>query len=322
MVSEYKKAGVDLNKIKEIHEYIAKEISSTYRNVLLGAGHYSGVINYNGIKLALHTDGVGTKTLLALKSGIFEPIGIDCVAMNVNDLVSIGARPLALVDYLAMEKPMDDVVKGVMKGLVKGAIESEAEIVGGETAIMKDVINGFDLSCTALGVVDEIKDGHNVKPGDVILGLRSNGIHSNGYSLVRKLIDDGKISFEDWKEEIMKPTKIYVKPILSVLPMIKAAAHITGGSFSKLRRITNYHIELKMPEPQDIFKEIEKAGVSHEEMYKVFNMGIGMVVFTSPEYKDDVIKNIQKFVEVYEIGKVSEGSGITIFTYKNAVLYL
>ncbi|MCY0884071.1 MAG: AIR synthase related protein, partial [Acidianus infernus] len=140
MVSEYKKAGVDLNKIKEIHEYIAKEISSTYRNVLLGAGHYSGVINYNGIKLALHTDGVGTKTLLALKSGIFEPIGIDCVAMNVNDLVSIGARPLALVDYLAMEKPMDDVVKGVMKGLVKGAIESEAEIVGGETAIMKDVI--------------------------------------------------------------------------------------------------------------------------------------------------------------------------------------
>ncbi len=322
-MSEYKKAGVDLNKVKEIHDYIAKEISSTYRNVLLGAGHYSGVINFNGVKLALHTDGVGTKTLLALKSGVIESVGIDCVAMNVNDLVSIGAKPLALVDYLAMERPMEDVVRGVMSGLIKGAVESDVEIIGGETAIMRDVINGFDLSCTALGIdVNEIKDGHDVKPGDVVLGLKSNGIHSNGYSLIRKLINDGKLSFNDWKDEIMKPTRIYVKPILSVLNMIKAAAHITGGSFSKLNRVTRYRIELKMPEPQDVFKEIEKAGVPHEEMYRVFNMGIGMVVFTSPEYKDDVIRSIRKFVEVYELGKVSEGNGIIIQTYKNTILHL
>ncbi|AWR97554.1 phosphoribosylformylglycinamidine cyclo-ligase [Acidianus sulfidivorans JP7] len=322
MVSEYSKSGVDLNKLKDYHSLISNAISKTYKNTLLGAGHYSGVININGLKIAMHTDGVGTKSILALKTGIIEPIGIDCIAMNVNDLISIGAKPLAIVDYLAMGKPMDDVVDKVMKGLVKGAEESNTEIIGGETAIMPDVVNGFDLSCTAIGTVDKIKDGRDVKPGDVILGLRSNGIHDNGYSLVRKLIDEGKLSLDTWKDELMKPTKIYVKPILEALDKIKAAAHITGGSFSKLRRITNYKIELRLPEPQEIFKELEKCGVSHEEMYKVFNMGIGMVIFTSPEYKDEVIKIIQKYIDIYEIGKVSEGSGISIFTYKNVILHI
>ncbi|ARM76259.1 phosphoribosylformylglycinamidine cyclo-ligase [Acidianus manzaensis] len=322
MVSEYSKSGVDLDKLRDFHSKVASEISKTYKNTILGAGHYSGIINVNGLKLAMHADGVGTKSILALKTGIIEPIGIDCIAMNVNDLISIGAKPLAVVDYLAMEKPMDEVVDKVMKGLVKGAKESDAEIVGGETAIMPDVVNGFDLACTAIGTVDKIKDGRDVKPGDIILGLRSNGIHDNGYSLVRKLIAEGKLSLDTWKDELMKPTQIYVKPILEVLDKIKAAAHITGGSFSKLRRITNYKIELSLPEPQEIFKELEKCGISHEEMYKVFNMGIGMTIFTSPEYKDDIIKTVQKYIDIYEIGKVSEGTGISIFTYKNVVLHI
>lgn len=321
-MSEYSKSGVDLDKLRSYHKAIANEISKTYKNTLIGAGHYSGVIQLKDLKIAIHTDGVGTKTSLALQTGIIEPIGIDCVAMNVNDLISIGAKPIALVDYLALEKPMDDVVNKVISGLVRGAEEAGVEIVGGETAIMPGVINGFDLACTAIGIVDKIKDGRDVTPGDVILGLRSNGIHANGYSLVRKLIAEGKLSLDAWKEELLKPTRIYVKPIVEVLDKIKAAAHITGGAFAKLRRITNYRIELNLPEPPEIFKELERCGVSHEEMYKVFNMGIGMAVFTSPEYKVEVMKTLQKFVDVYEIGKVSEGTGITILTYKNVILHI
>lgn len=321
-MTEYSKSGVDLDKLHSYHKDIAKEISKTYKNTILGAGHYSGVIDLNGLKIAIHTDGVGTKSLLALKTGIIEPIGIDCVAMNVNDLISIGAKPIAIVDYLALEKPMDDVVSKVISGLIKGAEEAGTEIVGGETAIMSGVINGFDLACTAIGTVDKIKDGRDVMPGDVILGLKSNGIHANGYSLIRKLISEGKLSLDDWKDELLKPTRIYVKPLLEVLDKIKAAGHITGGSFSKLQRITNYRIELKLPEPPEIFKELEKCGISHEEMHKVFNMGIGMAIFISPDYKDDVIKTLQKYVDVYEIGKVSVGTGISILTYKNVILYI
>lgn len=181
-MSEYKDAGVDLNKLKEIHRDIASAISSTYRRTVLGAGHYSGVVEINGLKLAIHVDGVGTKVLLAKRARKYRSVGIDCVAMNVNDLISIGAKPIALVDYIAMDQPSEEVISEIVQGLVQGAKESDAEIVGGETAAMKDVVNGFDLSCTALGVVDKLKTGEEVSPGDVIIGLASNGIHANGYS--------------------------------------------------------------------------------------------------------------------------------------------
>ncbi|MEM0264186.1 MAG: AIR synthase related protein, partial [Saccharolobus sp.] len=181
MVSEeYKKSGVDLDKLKSYHNTISNVISSTYKNTLVGAGHYAGVIKIGNLKIAIHTDGVGTKTLLALKANLVKVVGIDCVAMNVNDLICIGARPIALVDYLALEKPMDDVVSEVMKGLIEGAKESDVEIVGGETALMPDVIRGFDLSCTAIGIVENLKTGDEIRPGDYILGLESNGIHANG----------------------------------------------------------------------------------------------------------------------------------------------
>jgi len=319
---KYSDSGVDLNKLKDYHAYISKIVSSTYKNTIVGAGHYSGIIDINGVKIALHTDGVGTKTLLASRTGKYETIGIDCVAMNVNDLVSVGAKPMAIVDYIAMEKPMDKELDQLIRGLVKGSKEAETEIVGGETAIMPGVINGFDMACSALGVVNQPKLGNDVKPGDYILGLRSNGIHANGYSLIRKLIDNGKLSLKDWENELMAPTRIYVKEVLGVLDKIKAAAHITGGSFTKLRRITKYGLELHLPEPQEIFKEIEKAGVPHDEMYKVFNMGIGMIIFTSQEYMEDVKNFLEKYDEVFEIGKVIEGSSINIITYKNVILHL
>ncbi|WP_338600446.1 phosphoribosylformylglycinamidine cyclo-ligase [Sulfolobus tengchongensis] len=323
MVSgEYRKAGVDLDKLHGYHEEISRIISSTYKHTVIGAGHYSGVIKVGNLNLAMHTDGVGTKTLLALRSGLVKPVGIDCVAMNVNDLICVGAKPLALVDYIALERPMDNIVNEIVNGLVEGAKEADVEIIGGETAIMPDVIKGFDLSCTAIGIVDKLKTGSDIRPGDIILGLESNGIHSNGYSLVRKLIDEGKISFDDYKTELLKPTKIYVKPVLEVMDMIKGAAHITGGAFTKLKRLTSYKLVLNMPEPQEIFKVIEKAGVPHEEMYKVFNMGIGIVLFVSEELMKEVKTKLEKYVTVYELGRVYDGNGIIIRSYKNEILRL
>ncbi len=157
------------------------------------------------------------KTLLALKTGILDTVGIDCVAMNVNDIACVGARPLAILDYLALEKEDKDLVMSVLRGILKGANYAGAEVVGGETAIMPSVVNGFDVSCSVLGKVEKLITGKEISPGDLVIGLPSNGLHSNGFSLVRRLIDEGKISLKDYGEEIMKPTAIYSNIILSVL---------------------------------------------------------------------------------------------------------
>ncbi len=319
-MSEYSKSGVDLNKLRSYHSFISSYLSSS--NLPIKIGHYAGAVKLGDKYIVMHVDGVGTKTLLALKTGIIEPTGVDCVAMNVNDIACVGAKPIALVDYLALEKPMDDVVEKVVRGLKHGAEESQTIIIGGETAIMPGVITGYDLSCSVVGVADKLKTGQDVKPGDVILGLASNGIHSNGYSLVRKLIDEGKISLEKWADELLKPTKIYSNSVLSVLDKIKAAAHITGGSFTKLRRITNYRISIRLPDPPEVFKVIENSGVSHEEMHKVFNMGVGMVLFVSKENVEEIIKTLEGKEKVMELGKVEEGEGIKITTYKGQVLNL
>lgn len=319
-MSEYSKSGVDLNKLRSYHSFISSYLSSS--NLPIKIGHYAGAVKLGDKYIVMHVDGVGTKTLLALKTGIIEPTGVDCVAMNVNDIACVGAKPIALVDYLALEKPMDDVVEKVVRGLKHGAEESQAIIVGGETAIMPGVITGYDLSCSVVGVADKLKTGQDVKPGDVILGLASNGIHSNGYSLVRKLIDEGKIRLEKWADELLKPTKIYSNSVLSVLDKIKAAAHITGGSFTKLRRITNYRISIRLPDPPEVFKVIENSGVSHEEMHKVFNMGVGMVLFVSKENVEEIIRTLEGKEKVIELGKVEEGEGIKITTYKGQVLNL
>lgn len=319
-MSEYSKSGVDLNKLRSYHSFISSYLSSS--NLPIKIGHYAGAVKLGDKYIVMHVDGVGTKTLLALKTGIIEPTGVDCVAMNVNDIACVGAKPIALVDYLALEKPMDDVVEKVVRGLKHGAEESQAIIVGGETAIMPGVITGYDLSCSVVGVADKLKTGQDVKPGDVILGLASNGIHSNGYSLVRKLIDEGKIRLEKWADELLKPTKIYSNSVLSVFDKIKAAAHITGGSFTKLRRITNYRISIRLPDPPEVFKVIENSGVSHEEMHKVFNMGVGMVLFVSKENVEEIIRTLEGKEKVIELGKVEEGEGIKITTYKGQVLNL
>jgi phosphoribosylformylglycinamidine cyclo-ligase len=218
--------------------------------------------------------------------GRYEGIGIDCVAMNVNDLICLGAEPIALVDYIALERPNRRLVEGLMRGLYRGALEAGVAIVSGETAIMPDVIEGFDVSATSIGVVKKsrIVQGRRVKVGDSIIGIPSTGIHSNGLTLARKVL--GKKLSRDICEMLLTPTRIYVKPILKLLRSrvdVHGMAHITGGAYSKLKRIgsranVGFHLN-NLFQSQEVFKLIQKQGkVTNREMYRTFNMGTGFLV--------------------------------------------
>jgi phosphoribosylformylglycinamidine cyclo-ligase len=234
----------------------------------------------------LHTDGVGTKVLVAEACHKYDTIGIDCVAMNVNDILCLGAEPLALVDYLAVDKPRPAMVKQVMVGLQRGAREAGVAVVGGETAVMPDVVKGFDLAATVVGLVKKsrIVTGEETQPGDVILGLRSSGIHSNGLTLARKLLLSGRTNPRILRE-LLRPTRIYVSEITKLLNSglkIHGLAHITGGAYSKLKRIgTRANVGFffnNMPKPSWIFQLIQdRARISDREMYCTFNMGIGFL---------------------------------------------
>ncbi|MCX6821589.1 MAG: phosphoribosylformylglycinamidine cyclo-ligase, partial [Candidatus Aenigmarchaeota archaeon] len=197
----YAKSGVDISKVKKLHKSMAESLKETFSlrdgkfgKVLTEIGHYAGLIDIGNNKvLALHTDGVGTKVLICQMLDKYDQIGIDAVAMSVNDIICLGAEPVALVDYLAIEEPNDEMINEIMKGLVEGAKQADIAIVGGETAVMKDVITGikgrgFDLAAMCVGIVDKDKiiTGEKIISGDIIIGLESSGIHSNGLTLARK----------------------------------------------------------------------------------------------------------------------------------------
>ncbi|MBK8294039.1 MAG: phosphoribosylformylglycinamidine cyclo-ligase [Solirubrobacterales bacterium] len=252
------------------------------------SGHYAAVMKLddtNGI--ALSTDGVGTKLLIAEELGRFDTIGIDCIAMNVNDIICVGAEPIAMLDYLAVEKADPEQCEQIGTGLARGAELAGIEIPGGELAQMGDMVRGFDIAGACFGTVklDSIIDGSAVAPGDVVIGLPSSGIHSNGYTLARRALEG--LSMADDRlgkplgEILIEPTEIYVKAIMDLLSssaVVHGLAHITSGGLDNLLRLkSEVTYEITDPlEPQPIFGLIaERAGVSEEEMYEVFNMGCG-----------------------------------------------
>ncbi|WP_455364973.1 phosphoribosylformylglycinamidine cyclo-ligase, partial [[Eubacterium] cellulosolvens] len=256
---------------------------------------------------------------------------IDCVAMNVNDLICIGAEPIALLDYLAIDKPTEHVIQKIMKGLAKGAKQAKIAIVGGETAVMPDLINGFDLAAMSVGILDKklLITGAKIQKGDRIYGLGSTGIHSNGLTLARKVLlsrykvsDKPKELNRSVGEELLNPTKIYVDPVLEILSKCKVhgLAHITGGAFSKLRRLGYKHGFLinNMPEPLPIFRLIQRLGnISDYEMYRTFNMGIGFCII-APEVEQEKILNISQKnkCRFYNLGVISEKAGVIINSLK------
>ena len=327
----YKKAGVDIRSIKSSHSEISKLLGSTLslRNgrigeVITGSGHYAGVIKLrNDDYLALHTDGVGTKVLIAQQYSKFDTVGIDCIAMNVNDLICVGAEPISLVDYIALKKNNPVLVKEITKGLVKGAKLSNTPIIGGETAIMPDVIEGygnkaFDLAASAVGIINKKTNMLNrkIKSGDIIIGLQSSGIHSNGATLARKvLLEKYSLRKKMYKSKrlgdlLLEPTIIYSKAIMTILNNIKSIhglAHITGGAFTKLPRIGSGRVgfSLDLPKPPFIFELIQETGnISDKEMQRTFNMGYGFVIICP---KSQYV-NVDSILSEYKINNTILGN--------------
>ncbi|MCZ7397080.1 MAG: phosphoribosylformylglycinamidine cyclo-ligase [Candidatus Methanoperedens sp.] len=295
MALTYAKAGVDIQKENSAIAALAKQL--TYKRKGMGApltdvGHYAGLIDFGEYALALTTDGVGSKVLIANEMKRWNTVGIDCIAMNVNDLLAMGIEPLAFVDYIAINKPDEEIMRQLGEGLAKGAEISRMTIVGGETATLPDIVKGFDLAGTCLGMVrkDRIITGEQIESGDAIVGLPSDGVHSNGYSLVRRIIKDSGYSYSNpfpyniettIGDELLIPTRIYMEILEATARFdIHGLAHITGSGLMKLHRITKYGFDITDPlEPQPVFIFLQEEGAVEDlEMYKTFNMGMGFVV--------------------------------------------
>lgn len=347
----YKDVGIDIKKIKKIQSQIGKDIDKTrqflkYGKVISEFGHYAGLVEIEGKVIALHTDGVGSKILVSQLMQKYDTIGIDCVAMNVNDIVCLGSKPIGYLSYIALQKTNDMLLQEITKGLVKGAQLSETAIVGGETAILPDIITGnkedynFDLAGMIMGVIDDKKKiiyGDKIKSEDIIIGINSSGLHSNGYSLARKILLE-KYNVGDKPEylnsklgsELLKPTVIYSKTILKLLKEFDTSAihglsHITGGAFTKLKRLNSNvdYVLDNLPPIMGIFKQIMVDGnMDIKEMYKTFNMGIGFCIIATKEKAEDIIKfTIKDGLECQIIGKIKpNGQGNTFIKKDNNLL--
>ena len=323
----YKEAGVNIEEgyrsVKLIKEY-AKETMSEY--VLNGLGSFAGMVElpegYKKPVLVSGTDGVGTKLDIACKKRKFDTVGIDCVAMCVNDILCHGAKPLFFLDYIACGKLEAEVSSDLVKGVAEGCIESQCSLIGGETAEMPGMYKegDYDIAGFAVGIVDKDKiiNGKDIKSGDKLIGIASSGVHSNGYSLIRKVFKNLDEDFNGkaiW-EELLTPTKIYVKPVLSLLEKfnIKGMAHVTGGGFyENLPRMLSKEglsivINKNSYEIPEIFKKLMELGVKEEEMYNTFNMGIGFVLCVEEDEVEEVLKELSKQGEkAFEIGYINAG---------------
>lgn len=322
----YKDAGVDIEKANSLVRSIGALSKKTLRPEVLGKiGGFSGFFSARSFKrmkepvLAASTDGVGTKLMLANLIGKHDTIGIDLVAMCVNDVIACGAEPLFFLDYFATGKLDKDSMLKVIKGILKGCKAAKCSLIGGETAelpgLYKD--SDYDLAGFCVGVVDRksIIDGSKISVGDVVLGISSSGPHSNGYSLIRKLFSNSEI-INKFKNDLLKPTTIYVKPVLALLKKVKVKgiAHITGGGFQdnllrllpKKRAIV---LNLRSWRVPKIFKEIqERASLDKDNMFRTFNMGIGMAIIIK---RKDIAKAKNIFsrfkLKSYIIGEVVKG---------------
>ncbi|HAT4211654.1 TPA: phosphoribosylformylglycinamidine cyclo-ligase [Clostridium perfringens] len=323
----YKEAGVNIEEgyrsVKLIKEY-AKKTMSEY--VLNGLGSFAGMVElpegYKKPVLVSGTDGVGTKLDIACKKRKFDTVGIDCVAMCVNDILCHGAKPLFFLDYIACGKLEAEVSSDLVKGVAEGCIKSQCSLIGGETAEMPGMYKegDYDIAGFAVGIVDKDKiiNGKDIKSGDKLIGIASSGVHSNGYSLIRKVFKNLDEDFNGkaiW-EELLTPTKIYVKPVLSLLEKfnIKGMAHVTGGGFyENLPRMLSEEglsivINKNSYEIPEIFKKLMELGVKEEEMYNTFNMGIGFVLCVEENEVEDVLKELSKQGEkAFEIGYINAG---------------
>ncbi len=338
MSISYKDSGVDVERGYEAVRLMKEHVKSTYTSGVLGdlgsvGGFFAMPKDIKRPVLVAGTDGVGTKLKYAIISGKHDTIGIDAVAMCVNDIVCQGARPLFFLDYFATGALSPEKVATVVAGIAEGCRQSGAALIGGETAEMPGFYRtgDYDIAGFAVGAVDKKKiiNGSTIKPGDVLIGLKSSGIHSNGYSLVRKLFGENIYELNQFNDELgaktidvlLTPTRIYVKSILELIKNVnvKGIAHITGGGFiENIPRIfpegVGCVIDTKSYEVPAVFRVMQqKAELTNEQIYNTFNMGIGMVVCVK---KHDVKKAIAQLEATGEqcvvLGKTVKGSGVTL----------
>ena len=316
----YKKSGVDLKFANAIVPKIRKLVSATRRpEVLADIGPFAALFQlrkYRNPILVSSADGVGTKLTMALKLNKLESIGIDLVAMNVNDVLAMGAEPLFFLDYIGLGRDQRKLLYPLIRGMARGAKLSGAALVGGETAEMLCTYGGkrLGLAGFAVGVAERhaVVDGKNIREGDALIGLASSGLHANGFSLINRVFKPRK--------EFLVPTRIYVKSILPILKKftVHGLAHITGGGLhDNIRRILPGRLNAVIkndawPIPS-IFREIrEKAGISEHEMFHTFNMGIGFVIIVPNELENPIMAALSKTERVFPIGTVIKGGGKVI----------
>ncbi|EGQ3575074.1 phosphoribosylformylglycinamidine cyclo-ligase [Staphylococcus pseudintermedius] len=335
MAESYKKAGVDIEAGYEAVKRMSSHVERTMRKEVLGGlGGFGATfdlsqLNMKAPVLVSGTDGVGTKLKLAIDYDKHDTIGIDAVAMCVNDILTTGAEPLYFLDYIATHKVVPEIIEQIVKGISDGCVETNTALIGGETAEMGEMYHEgeYDVAGFAVGAVEkeEYIDGSKVEKGDVIIGLASNGIHSNGYSLVRRLVAESGIDVNDtfegeqsFLDMLLTPTALYVSPVLAVKKdvQIKAMTHITGGGFYE-------NIPRALPEGKTavvntasfptpaIFNWLQAQGnIDTDEMYHIFNMGIGFTLIVAPEDEvavHEILKNAN--VDAYTIGHIAEEDG-------------
>lgn len=350
----YKASGVDISANDRMIEKIRSSLRRTYGpRVLSRHGAFAGMIRldfqegllkrrYKDPVLVAGADGVGSKLLLALEYGRLESLGIDLVAMNVNDVLTTGAEPLFFLDYIACHKLEPDRIAEIVSGISEGCIQAGCALLGGETAEMPALYapTHFDLAGFCAGVIEHrrIINGRGVEPGDAVIGLASDGLHSNGFALVRKALErlpkrsgrgqagkagvsPDKLLGEPLEDALLRPTRIYVKPILQLMSryrrkrVIRAMAHITGGGLEEnIPRVipANCNVVLSRkawPVPP-IFRLLKKLGVAEREMHRVFNMGIGYVLIVRPAFAESILRHLRKLGEkAYRIGTIRRGEG-------------
>lgn len=323
----YSKAGVNIDDKSKAIGSLVKELNFKRDGpgqMVRIPGLFASLIDFGDKYLTLATDGVGTKLLIAKELGIWDTVGIDCIAMNVNDTICVNSEPMSFVDYIAIDKPDEDITEKIGIGLQKGAELSNMEIVGGEIAVLPEMVHGVDLSGTCLGFVekDRVITGEDCRDGDLIISLRSSGIHSNGLTLARKVIESANVSLNDKVKglsdsvgmELLTPTEIYVKQVLEITKAheIHGLIDITGGGLRnilRMRKGLRYTIDSPV-DPAPIFKFIQELGeVEDREMYQTLNMSMGFMII-APE--DDAESIAKKYGNADIVGRVSKGNGVLL----------
>ena len=333
--SAYARAGVDTHRagsgVAALVEVLRTIDTGREQRTLLGSGHYANVMRLAGSTgLALSTDGVGTKLIVAEELGRFDTVGIDCIAMNANDVVCVGADPIAVLDYIAVEEARDEVLAAIGRGLKAGAEDAGVEIPGGELAVVPELIrghpspNGIDLvgMCVGLVDLDAVVTGAAIEPGDAVIGLPSSGVHSNGYTLARWALTDlretpaelGGVSVGD---ALLEPTVIYVRAVRELLASpvdVHGLAHITGEGLLNLLRLqapVGYRIDSPLPVPPIFDLIAARAGTDPEELYEVFNMGCGFCCVVPAEQADETVAILSaRHPGAAVIGSVTDRAGV------------